>query len=191
MALQYLRRIGEELDVVESYCVGQDLDGEFGVGAVYALKDIDAYRTYMFDPIHEQTDNAGLPIVSNQASYDITDDPDPRIGEKMAQVHRDRFAERPHLVNSSSRWALTQARAEGGDTVLTAVDEHYRRAAVLIDATVVRGNWRSLPCRMTITVMEMEDRTCPCHSPALPSLTLPGCWPARTRPWFWATSGRM
>ena len=82
MALQYLRRIGEELDVVESYCVGQDLGGEFGVGAVYALKDIDAYRTYMFDPIHEQTDNAGLPIVSNQASYDITDDPDPRIGEK-------------------------------------------------------------------------------------------------------------
>jgi hypothetical protein len=97
VALQYLRRIGEELAVVESYCVGRDFGGEFGVGAMYVLKDIDAYRTYMFDPIHEETDQAGLPIVSNQVSYDLTDDPDPQIGEQMAQVHRDRFAERPHL----------------------------------------------------------------------------------------------
>lgn len=97
VAMQYLRRIGEELEVVEFYCVGQDIGGEFGVGAMYALKDIDAYRTYMYDPIHEATDNAGLPIVSNQVSYDLTDDPDPEIGEKMAQVHRDRFAERPEL----------------------------------------------------------------------------------------------
>lgn len=96
-AMQYLRRIGEELDVVEFYCVGRDLGGEFDVGAMYALKDIDAYRAYMFAPIHEQTDNAGLPIVANQVSYDITDDPDPAIADKMAQVHRDRFAERPHL----------------------------------------------------------------------------------------------
>lgn len=96
-ALQYLHRVGEELEVVEFYCVGKDLGGEFEVGAMYALKDIDAYRTYMYAPIHEETDNAGLPIVSNQVSYDLTDDPDPQIGEKMAQVHRDRFAERPEL----------------------------------------------------------------------------------------------
>ena len=96
-ALDHLRRIGKELDAVEFYCVGRDLGGEFDVGAMYALKDIDDYRTYMFAPIHEETDNAGLPIVSNQVSYDLTDDPDPQIGDKMAQVHRDRFAERPHL----------------------------------------------------------------------------------------------
>lgn len=97
LANDYLHRIGNELDVVEFFCVGPDLGGEFDLGAMYALKDIDAYRTYMFDPIHEQTDNAGLPVVANQVSYDITDDGDPDIGEKMAQVHRDRFAERPHL----------------------------------------------------------------------------------------------
>ena len=96
-AMAYLRKVGEELDVVQSYVVGPDIGGEFDLGAMYALKDIDAYRTYMYDPIHEQTDNAGLPIVSNQVSYDLTDDPDPQIGDKMAQVHRDRFAERPHL----------------------------------------------------------------------------------------------
>src|SRR5215475_5175716 len=81
-AMQYLRRIGEEPDVVEFYMVGRDLGGEFDVGAMYSLKDIDAYRTYMYDPIHEQTDDAGLPIVSNQVSYDLTDDPDPQIGDK-------------------------------------------------------------------------------------------------------------
>lgn len=96
-ALDLLHRIGKEVEAVEFYCVGRDLGGEFDVGAMYALKDIDAYRTYMFAPIHEETDNAGLPIVSNQVSYDLSDDPDPQIGDKMAQVHRDRFAERPEL----------------------------------------------------------------------------------------------
>lgn len=96
-ALDLLHRIGKELEAVEFYCVGRDLGGEFEVGAMYALKDIDAYRTYMFAPIHQETDNAGLPIVASQVSYDLTDDPDPQLGEKMAQVHRDRFAERPEL----------------------------------------------------------------------------------------------
>ena len=102
-ALDLLHRLGKELEVVEFFCVGRDLGGEFEVGAMYALKDIDAYRTYMFAPIHEETDNAGLPIVANQVSYDLTDDGDPQLGEKIAQVHRDRFAERPelrHLVTS-------------------------------------------------------------------------------------------
>jgi hypothetical protein len=45
-----------------------------------------------------------------------------------------------------------------------------------VDATEAVGRaWQSLPRRMTITVMETEDRTCPCHSPALPSLTSPEC----------------
>jgi stress responsive alpha/beta barrel protein len=96
-ALDLLHRIGKELAGVEFYCVGRDLGGDFDLGAMYALKDFDAYRTYMFAPIHEETDNAGLPIVTNQVSYDITDDPDPQIVDKMAQVNRDRFAQRPEL----------------------------------------------------------------------------------------------
>jgi hypothetical protein len=95
--LDLMHRLGKERAEVEFYCVGRDLGGEFDVGAMYALKDLHAYRTYMFDPLHEEIDNAGLPLVSNQASYDLTDDPDPQIGDKMAQVHRDRFAERPEL----------------------------------------------------------------------------------------------
>ena len=97
--LDLMHRLGKEQAEVEFYCVGRDLSGEFDVGAMYALKDLDAYRTYMFEPLHEEIDNAGLPLVSNQVSYDLTDDPDPQIGDKMAQVHRDRFAQRPELRN--------------------------------------------------------------------------------------------
>ena len=60
----------------------------------------------------------------------------------------------------------------------------------LARARIGRRTWRSLPYSMTITVMEMEDRTCLCHSAALPPSTSPGCWPARTRLWFLVTSGR-
>ena len=95
--IDLMHRLGKELDVIQFYCVGGDIGGEFNLGAMYALKDVDAYRTYMFASLHEEIDNAGLPLVTNQASYDLTDDPDPQIGEKMAQVHRDRFAERPEL----------------------------------------------------------------------------------------------
>lgn len=95
--IDLMNRLGTELDVIEFYCVGRDIGGEFDLGAMYALKDVAAYRTYMFSPIHEEIDNSGLPLVTNQVSYDLTDDPNPQIGEKMAQVHRDRFAQRPEL----------------------------------------------------------------------------------------------
>jgi hypothetical protein len=39
-ALELLRRLGRELDVVALFCVGRDFGGEFTVGAMYALKDI-------------------------------------------------------------------------------------------------------------------------------------------------------
>jgi hypothetical protein len=91
-ALNYLRRMGQEIDVVEFFCVGRDFGGEFDYGAMYALKDIDAYKTYMFAPLHQETDRAGLPLVDNMISQDLTDDPDPDIGAKIAKIHSDRFA---------------------------------------------------------------------------------------------------
>ena len=91
-ALGLLRRMGEEIDVVESYCVGRDFGGDFDYGAMYALKDIDAYRTYMLAPLHQETDRAGLPVVDNMISQDLTDDPDPDVGAKIAKIHSDRFA---------------------------------------------------------------------------------------------------
>ncbi|MFI7618165.1 hypothetical protein ACIBP6_43795 [Nonomuraea terrae] len=66
---------------------------------MYALKDIDAYRTYMYDPLHRQIDAIGLPLVANMISMDLTDDPDPEIGDKIAQVHGDRFTDHPELLD--------------------------------------------------------------------------------------------
>jgi hypothetical protein len=91
-ALELLRRLGRELDVVESFCVGRDFGGEFTVGALYVLKDIKAYETYMNAPLHLQIDRVGLPLVSNMISQDLTDDEDPAIGDKIAEIHRVRYA---------------------------------------------------------------------------------------------------
>jgi Stress responsive A/B Barrel Domain len=97
-SLERLRTLGRELDVVESWVVGRDFGGEFEYGALYALPDIDAYRTYMYAPLHLETDAAGLPLVNNFVSQDLTDDPDPTIGDKIAEVHRDRFADHPEVL---------------------------------------------------------------------------------------------
>ncbi|MFI0353334.1 Dabb family protein [Actinomadura sp. 9N407] len=97
-ALDLMRRLGGELDAVESFIVGRDFGGEFEYGAMYALKDIDAYRTYMYDPLHREIDTVGLPLVTNMISMDLTDDADPEIGDKIAKVHSDRFADHPELA---------------------------------------------------------------------------------------------
>ncbi|WBB70067.1 Dabb family protein [Micromonospora sp. WMMD812] len=91
-ALEMLRRLGRELDVVEQWAVGRDFGGEFEYGAMYALKDIDAYRAYMYAPLHRKIDEIGLPLVDNMVSLDLTDDEDPAIGDKIAQIHAERFA---------------------------------------------------------------------------------------------------
>ena len=91
-ALELMRRLGRELEAIESFCVGRDFGGEFTVGAVYVLKDIKAYEMYMNAPLHLQIDRAGLPLVKNMISQDLTDDPDPAIGDKIAEIHRKRYA---------------------------------------------------------------------------------------------------
>ncbi|UGQ09134.1 Dabb family protein [Yinghuangia sp. ASG 101] len=91
-ALELMRRLGRELDVVEHFVVGRDFGGEFTYGASYALKDIDAYRTYLYAPLHRQIDEAGLPLVANMVSFDITDDDDPEFKARIDKLHADRFA---------------------------------------------------------------------------------------------------
>ncbi|GAA1676879.1 Dabb family protein [Nonomuraea maheshkhaliensis] len=97
-ALDLLRQLGDQLDVVEFFMVGRDFGGDFHYGAMYALKDIDAYRTYMYDRLHRQIDAMGIPLAADMVSLDLTDDPDPEIGDKIAQVRSDRFAGHPELL---------------------------------------------------------------------------------------------
>jgi Stress responsive A/B Barrel Domain len=91
-ALELLRRLGRELDVVKLWAVGRDFGGEFEYGAMYALEDTDAYATYMHAPLHRKIDEVGLPLVQNMISQDLSDSMDPAVGERIAKIHADRFA---------------------------------------------------------------------------------------------------
>jgi hypothetical protein len=91
-ALELLRRLGRELDVVESWAVGRDFGGDFEYGAMYALEDVQAYATYMHAPLHRKIDEIGLPLVDNMVSLDLTDNMDPEVGEQIAAIHANRFA---------------------------------------------------------------------------------------------------
>jgi Stress responsive A/B Barrel Domain len=93
-----LRRYPREIDVIQTSCVGPDIGGEFDYGGIYGLADIEAYEAYMNAPWHVATDAAGLPLVSNFVSFDLTDDEDPTIGEKIAEVHRRRYENRPEVL---------------------------------------------------------------------------------------------
>jgi hypothetical protein len=70
------------------------------------MKDIEGYREYIMSPIHRKSDEIGLPVVEKSISMDITDDDDPAIGDKIAEIHRNRFENDPayleHYVNNMS-----------------------------------------------------------------------------------------
>jgi hypothetical protein len=90
-AMDILRRLGQELGVVETWCVGRDFGGKFEYGAMYALKDFDAYTTYMHAPLRREAEDVVLPVVNRMISQDLTDDPDPAIGNKIREIHTQRF----------------------------------------------------------------------------------------------------
>jgi hypothetical protein len=90
--LNQLHKMGREIPVIQTYCVGRDIGGDFDYGASFVVKDIEGYETYMHSPIHRKVDEIGLPLVENMISYDITDDDDPGIGDRVAEIHKARFA---------------------------------------------------------------------------------------------------
>ena len=98
LAFEQLRKQGREINAVQLFVVGRDFGGEFDYGAMYIMKDIEGYREYMMSPIHRKSDEIGLPVVDKFISMDITDDKDPAIGDKIAEIHRNRFAHDPALA---------------------------------------------------------------------------------------------
>jgi hypothetical protein len=97
-ALESLRNQGRQIPAVTSFVVGPDFGGEFEWGAVFAIEDLDGYWEYLMHPAHANTDTIGLPLVERFDSFDITDDPDPKIGEKIAELHRRRYAGNAELT---------------------------------------------------------------------------------------------
>lgn len=89
--LKQLHKMGTEIPVIQTYCVGRDIGGDFDYGAMFVVNDIDDYKTYMHSPIHRKVDDLGLPLVENMVSYDVTDDEDPTMGDQISRIHKERF----------------------------------------------------------------------------------------------------
>ncbi|ASO19700.1 hypothetical protein FHR81_000622 [Actinoalloteichus hoggarensis] len=77
---------------------GRDFGGEYQYAAVSSVADLEEYEKMMNDPAHLQVDRMGLPLIERFASFDVTDDKDPEMGEKIAAIHQRRFDAHPDLV---------------------------------------------------------------------------------------------
>lgn len=97
-ALESMRNQGRVIPSVISFVVGPDIGGEYEWGGTYVIEDIDGYWEYLKHPAHRHTDEIGLPVADKFVSFDITDDPDPQIAEKIAALHQRRFEEDPALA---------------------------------------------------------------------------------------------
>ena len=91
-AIKQLHKMGTDIGSVRHYCVGKDIGGEFGLGALYAFDDLPGYGEYLQSPIHRKIDEIGLPLVDDMVSFDIADDADPEVAQKIDDMHRARFA---------------------------------------------------------------------------------------------------
>jgi hypothetical protein len=97
-ALERMRRASGNIPAITSWVVGRDFGGEYDYGAVSLIEDLETYEEMMNHPEHTEIDRIGLPLIEKFASFDITDDPDPEIGEKIAAIHRRRYENTPDLV---------------------------------------------------------------------------------------------
>lgn len=83
----------------EAGVFGRDYGDTFDFAAVSQITDLVAYEAMMNHPAHLEVDRIGLPLVDRFHSIDITDDPDPEIGAKIADIHRRRFAAHPDILS--------------------------------------------------------------------------------------------
>ncbi|GAA4545480.1 Dabb family protein [Amycolatopsis samaneae] len=113
-ALESLREQGRAIPAVKSFVVGPDYGGEYQYGAVFALEDLDGYWEYLVHPAHLHTDRVGLPLVEKFMSFDITDDEDPRMAEKIAELHQRRYDTMPDITALVSDLGEYQGSAAPG-----------------------------------------------------------------------------
>ncbi|MFC4009996.1 Dabb family protein [Nonomuraea purpurea] len=97
-ALESMRNQGRVIPAVKSFVVGRDYGGDFDWGGVFVIEDLDGYWEYLTHPAHAHTDRIGMPLVEKYDSYDITDDDDPQMGAKIADLHRRRYESDPELA---------------------------------------------------------------------------------------------
>ncbi|CAM2939796.1 Dabb family protein [Saccharomonospora xinjiangensis] len=117
-ALDSLRNQGRVIPSVLSFTVGRDIGGDYEWGALFVIEDLAGYAEYMVHPAHLHTDRVGLPHVEKFSSFDITDDADPQIGEKIARIHQRRYDTMPdirQLVSDLGEYSGSAAPGPHGD----------------------------------------------------------------------------
>ncbi|MFC3450515.1 Dabb family protein [Amycolatopsis speibonae] len=116
-ALESLRNQGRVIPSVKSFVVGRDFGGDYEWGAVFALEDLEGYWEYLIHPAHRNTDRVGLPLVDKFVSFDVTDDPDPEMAAKIAELHQRRYdndAELTKLVSDLGEYSGSAAPGKHG-----------------------------------------------------------------------------
>ncbi|WP_326628216.1 Dabb family protein [Nonomuraea fuscirosea] len=97
-ALESMRAAARAIPAIKSHVVGPDFGGDYEYGSISVMEDLEGYAEMMNHPAHLEVDRKGLPLVDRFASFDITDDPDPEIGVKIAAIHRRRYATVPDIA---------------------------------------------------------------------------------------------
>jgi len=96
--MDLLRNQGESIPAVQSYVVGPDLGGEFELGAVFVIANLDDYWDYLIHPAHFLSEKSGLNLVQRFEAFDVTDSTDPEIGAKIARLHARSYEENPEIA---------------------------------------------------------------------------------------------
>jgi hypothetical protein len=97
-ALESMREHGRVIPAVKSFVVGRDFGGEYEWSAVYVIENLEDYWEYLIHPAHSRSDRLGLPLAAKFDVFDITDDEDPEVGAKIAELHQRRYAADPELA---------------------------------------------------------------------------------------------
>ncbi|MBU3061749.1 Dabb family protein [Nocardia sp. NEAU-G5] len=104
--LDLMRRTAS-VDSVSFSTVGRHVgDPEAGYthGLLVGIADLDALERYMYDPVHLAGDPEIIPFLARlHVGPEITDDGDPHLGAKIAEMHRGKVARYPEwdrLMNS-------------------------------------------------------------------------------------------
>lgn len=96
--LDLLRKQGEAIPAVKSFVVGADLGGDYEIGAIFVLEDLDGLWEYLIHPVHFESEKWGFHLVERFEAFDTTDSDDPEYGEKIAALQTRSYQENPELA---------------------------------------------------------------------------------------------
>ncbi len=97
-SLDLLRKQGEAIPAVKSFVVGTDLGGDYEIGAIFVLENLDGLWEYLIHPIHFESEKWGFHLVERFEAFDTTDSDDPEYGEKIAALQTRSYQENPELA---------------------------------------------------------------------------------------------